>query len=54
MDIVNIHTVVKSAVVEQWIETKEVELEALYWRQAIDYRTSELSVSYGLTERFDW
>lgn len=39
------------AVVNQWIETDDDDIQsALYWRQAFDCRTSELSVRYLIPE----
>lgn len=44
MDIINVVSVTASATVNQWDETNEEEIQsALYWRQAIDVRTMELS-----------
>lgn len=45
MDIINVVSVTSPANVNQWIEENDDEIQdALYWRQAFDYRTLELSV----------
>ncbi|KAK7970202.1 hypothetical protein PG988_009275 [Apiospora saccharicola] len=44
MDVINVVSVTASATVNQWDEQNEEEIQsALYWRQAIDVRTMELS-----------
>ncbi|KAI0136222.1 hypothetical protein BJ170DRAFT_677102 [Xylariales sp. AK1849] len=44
MDVINVVSVTASAIVNQWDEQNEEEVQsALYWRQAIDVRTMELS-----------
>ncbi|ORY66187.1 uncharacterized protein BCR38DRAFT_338987 [Pseudomassariella vexata] len=44
MDIINVVSVTAAATVNQWDEQNEDEIQsALYWRQAIDVRTMELS-----------
>lgn len=46
MDIINVVSVTAPAVVNQWYEENDEEIQnALYWRQAFDVRTYELSVS---------
>lgn len=46
MDVINVVSVVMPATVNQWIEADDEEVQdALYWRQALDCRTSQLSVS---------
>ena len=46
VDVINVVSVTASATVNQWDEQNEEEIQsALYWRQAIDVRTMELSVS---------
>lgn len=45
MDIINVVSVTSGAVVNQWYEENDEEIQnALYWRQAFDVRTYELSV----------
>jgi hypothetical protein len=45
VDIINVVSVAAPATVNQWDEQNEDEVQqALYWRQAIDVRTMELSV----------
>lgn len=45
VDIINVLSIVHRAKVSQWIEADDDKiLDALYWRQAFDYRTSQLSV----------
>lgn len=45
MDVINVVSVTGSATVNQWDEQNEEEIQsALYWRQAVDVRTMELSV----------
>lgn len=47
VDVINVVSVTASATVNQWDETNEEEVQAaLYWRQAFDVRSMELSVSY--------
>lgn len=44
MDIINVMSVTSQAQVKQWYEENEEEIQhALYWRQALDVRTYELS-----------
>ncbi|CAJ2500905.1 Uu.00g037580.m01.CDS01 [Anthostomella pinea] len=44
MDVINVVSVTASATVNQWDETNEEEVQqALYWRQAFDVRSMELS-----------
>ncbi|PON20161.1 hypothetical protein TGAM01_v210983 [Trichoderma gamsii] len=44
MDIINVESVVMGVNVKQWIETNDGDVqETLYWRQAFNYKTSELS-----------
>ncbi|KAH7016045.1 BAH domain-containing protein [Microdochium trichocladiopsis] len=44
MDVINVVSVTASAIVHQWDETNEDEVQpALYWRQAFDVRTMDLS-----------
>ena len=51
MDIINVVSVTSQAQVKQWYEENDDEIQqALYWRQAFDVRTYELSVRY--TARF--
>ena len=46
MDVINVVSVTAQATVNQWDETNEDEVQpALYWRQAFDVRSMELSVS---------
>lgn len=46
VDVINVVSVTASATVNQWDETNEDEVQpALYWRQAFDVRSMELSVS---------
>lgn len=46
VDVINVVSVTASATVNQWDETNEEEVQpALYWRQAFDVRSMELSVS---------
>ncbi|PON20063.1 hypothetical protein TGAM01_v211067 [Trichoderma gamsii] len=56
MDIINVNSIVGQATVDQWMEFKEKSEEnqaqgVLYWRQALDYLTRQLSVyaSHSLT-----
>lgn len=45
VDVINVVSVTGSATVNQWDEQNEEEIQsALYWRQAVDVRTMELSV----------
>ncbi len=45
VDVINVLSIVGHAKVKQWIEADDDEiLDALYWRQAFDYYTSQLSV----------
>lgn len=45
MDIINVVSVTSGATVNQWYEENDEEIQnALYWRQAFDVRTYELSV----------
>lgn len=46
VDVINVVSVVQPAKVNQWIESEEDEVQdALYWRQAFDCHTQQLSVS---------
>lgn len=46
VDVINVVSVTSLAKVNQWIETDDEEIQdAMYWRQAYDYRTGQLSVS---------
>jgi len=46
VDVINVVSVTQQATVQQMIEDNEDDvLEGLYWRQALDVRTNELSVS---------
>jgi hypothetical protein len=46
VDIINVNSVVGVAQVRQWIESTDDEVhDALYWRQAFNLATLELSVS---------
>lgn len=50
MDIINVESVVMGVNVKQWIETNDGYVqEPLYWRQAFNYKTSELSVRNATT-----
>jgi len=45
VDIINVVSVTSQAQVKQWYEENDDEIQqALYWRQAFDVRTYELSV----------
>jgi hypothetical protein len=45
VDIINVVSVTSQAQVKQWYEENDEEIQnALYWRQAFDVRTYELSV----------
>jgi hypothetical protein len=45
VDIINVVSVTAPATVNQWIESDDEEIQdALYWRQAYDFRNSQLSV----------
>lgn len=45
VDIINVVSVVQPAKVNQWIESDDEEIQdAMYWRQAFDCQTSQLSV----------
>lgn len=45
VDVINVVSVTAAAAVNQWDETNEDEVQpALYWRQAFDVRSMELSV----------
>lgn len=47
VDIINVISVTSPATVEQWDELNEDDVQrALYWRQALDVCTMELSVGY--------
>jgi len=47
VDIINVVSVTSQAQVKQWYEENDDEIQqALYWRQAFDIRTYELSVGY--------
>lgn len=47
MDVINVVSIVAEAQVRQWIESHDDEVhDALYWRQAFNLATLELSVSY--------
>lgn len=46
MDVINVVSVTAPATVQQWDETNEDDVQpALYWRQAFDVISNELSVS---------
>jgi hypothetical protein len=46
VDIINVVSVTMPATVVQWIESDDDKIQdALYWRQAFDFRNSQLSVS---------
>jgi hypothetical protein len=46
VDVINVVSVTTPAVVNQWIESDDEEIQdALYWRQAFDCRNAQLSVS---------
>lgn len=48
MDIINVVSVTAQATVNHWLEENDAEIqENLYWRQALDVRTMELSVCYN-------
>jgi hypothetical protein len=48
VDIINVVSVTSQAQVKQWYEENDEEIQnALYWRQAFDVRTYELSVCSG-------
>lgn len=48
VDIINVISVTSPATVEQWDERNEDDVQrALYWRQALDVCTMELSVGYS-------
>ncbi len=50
MDIINVVSVTSPATVRQWYEENDDEVQqALYWRQAFDVRTYELSVCVPLS-----
>lgn len=52
MDIINVVSVVMGVNVKQWIESNDDDIqESLYWRQAFNCRTSELSVCNGYSSR---
>lgn len=45
MDVINVVSVAMRAVVNHWVESDDEQVqESLYWRQAFDCRTSQLSV----------
>lgn len=45
VDVINVVSVVQPAKVNQWIESDDEEIQdAMYWRQAFDCQTSQLSV----------
>ncbi|KAJ6445678.1 ebs-bah-phd domain-containing protein [Purpureocillium lavendulum] len=47
MDVINVVSVAMRAAVNQWVETDDDQVqESLYWRQAFDCRTSQLSVCH--------
>ncbi|KAF5707238.1 hypothetical protein FMUND_11211 [Fusarium mundagurra] len=49
MDIINVVSVTAPAIVNQWIESDDEEIQdALYWRQAYDCRKPQLSVSCAI------
>jgi hypothetical protein len=51
VDVINVVSVTASAIVNQWDEQDEDSVQpALYWRQAIDVRTMELSVCSRLQD----
>lgn len=46
MDVINVVSVAMKATVHHWIESDDDEVQdALYWRQAFNCRTSQVSVS---------
>jgi hypothetical protein len=52
VDVINVSSVTMPAIVNQWIETNDDEIQdALYWRQAFDCRNSQLSVRRDITVR---
>lgn len=51
MDIINVVSVTAKADVKQWIRDSDGMENDLYWRQAIDARNLELSVSFLLPTR---
>jgi hypothetical protein len=52
VDIVNVVSVTAPAIVKQWIESDDEEIQAaLYWRQAYDCRKPELSVYCAIAPR---
>jgi hypothetical protein len=49
VDIINVVSVTQQATVNQWFEENDEDVQnALYWRQALDVRTFELSVSNNI------
>lgn len=49
VDIINVVSVVMGVNVKQWIESNDDDIqESLYWRQAFNCKTSELSVCKAL------
>ena len=51
MDVVNVVSIVAVAQVREWIESNDDEVhDSLYWRQAFNFETLELSVSCFSTE----
>lgn len=45
MDVINVVSVTQEAKVRQWFEENDEEIQdALYWRQAFDIRSMQLSV----------
>jgi hypothetical protein len=52
VDIINVVSVTSLATVNHWVEENDEETQsALYWRQAFDFRTLELSVSWTSPRR---
>lgn len=50
VDVINVVSVAMKATVHQWIESDDEEVQdALYWRQAFNCRTSQISVSRRLS-----
>jgi hypothetical protein len=53
VDIINVTSVVSQAQVKQWYEKNDEEIQyTLYWRQAFDVRTYEVSVYSWLLRWF--
>lgn len=48
VDVINVVSIAMHAVVNQWVESDDEQVhDALYWRQAFDCRTSQLSVCFS-------